>query len=1072
MKRILKPAHFYFIAVGLAGISLLVFSAVMLPYTTARHLLRSLKPQVQATFAADRFIGYFALELKECSDYGLISGQGSKRKEQVQMNFRHLQDSRSKAQNALIDLKSAVQIGYEPGPMLSRYLILIARLENDHSKIGRVEEKIRNLADRSESNRTVREAIEQELTSSAIAISSNADELTQRTASDLQSTTSRLAGNLGAVLLYSGAQLRYRTALLIANSAQDISDETFARLFMSWLNNLNEFLLTGRDKYLMDLRDDESHMPVALENWRLEEGKDEEPLRSKELKELDELSTHLMKLYESADRAASLKRQGQEANAIEVAKSSIEPLVSDSILKLLNTLEFDDQQDLLQEVGLIGVGLNHAIWLTGVLSVFVLFVAAGSPVFLSGAYLTAVQEITERKRAEETVRESTALLAQAQERFKGIFESSMDAIGYATLQGRLVDVNEAYSRLTGYAKDELLAMRYQDHTPSEYADHNRAVVQRMLETGVPANFEIEFRRKDGARVPVELTTFVVLGAGGTPIGIAAVAKDITERKRAEATLLSAKAAAEAANRAKSEFLANMSHEIRTPMNGIIGMTGLALETDLNQEQTEYLGMVKSSADSLLSLLNDILDFSKIEAGQLDFETIAFGLRPTLNGTLKTLGLRADQKGLELACQVLPDVPDALLGDPTRLRQILSNLVGNAIKFTATGEVVVRVETQAETEVEAVLLFSVTDTGVGIPPESQRAIFDAFTQADSSMTRKYGGTGLGLTICSRLVGMMGGRIWVESEVGRGSTFHFTSRFALQKAVPAQAPNVEMLMLRDVPVLVVDDNHTNRRILQDTLRGWHMKPVSFDSGQAALTALEEAKTSGRSFPLIILDCQMPDMDGFTAAERIKHDPNLAGSTIIMMTSAGLRGDAARCRELGIEAYLSKPIGHSDLLDVIKRVFNPQGGEQKENGLVTRHTLHEDRRHLRILLAEDNPVNQLFTIRLLEKRGHTVVLAGTGKEALSTLKKQMFDVVLMDIQMPEMDGLKATIAIREGERMSGNHIPIIAMTANAMAGDKEHCFEAGMDGYLAKPLKAQDLFATIESLLQSTPVEISTT
>jgi two-component system, sensor histidine kinase and response regulator len=437
--------------------------------------------------------------------------------------------------------------------------------------------------------------------------------------------------------------------------------------------------------------------------------------------------------------------------------------------------------------------------------------------------------------------------------------------------------------------------------------------------------------------------------------------------------------------------------------------------------------------------------------------------------MKALGLRADQKGLELACHILPDVPDALLGDPTRLRQILVNLVGNAIKFTAKGEVVVRVETEAETGGEAVLLFSVTDTGVGIPPESQGAIFDAFTQADSSMTRKYGGTGLGLAICSRLVRMMGGRIWVNSEVGRGSTFHFTSRFALQKVVPAQVPIVEMAMLRDLPVLVADDNPTNRRILQEMLIGWHTKPVLFDSGQAALTALEEAKTSGRSFPLIILDCQMPDMDGFSAAERIKHDPKLAGSVVIMMTSAGFRGDAARCRELGIEAYLSKPIGRSDLLDAIKKVFRPQGSEQKDHRLVTRHTLHEDRRHLRILLAEDNAVNQLLTVRLLEKRGHTVVVAETGKAALSALEKQMFDIVLMDVQMPEMDGLKATIAIREGERISGNHIPIIAMTAHAMASDKESCFEAGMDGYLSKPLTAKDLFAAVESSGQLTGSQV---
>jgi two-component system sensor histidine kinase/response regulator len=614
--------------------------------------------------------------------------------------------------------------------------------------------------------------------------------------------------------------------------------------------------------------------------------------------------------------------------------------------------------------------------------------------------------------------------------------------------------------VVGKAIDELIAD----------GDSEIQEIHRRTLDGEVINTITRRQRKDRSIVDVELHT-VRLVVNRKVEGTLYIYQDISVRKRAEEEMQRAKEAAETSNRAKSEFLANMSHEIRTPMNGIIGMTDLTLETELTEEQVEYLGMVKSSAGSLLSLLNDILDFSKIEAGQLNFETIGFDLRVHLDGAMKALGLRADQKGLELACHILPDVPEALLGDPTRLRQVLVNLVGNAIKFTSKGEVVVRVETEAETGVEAVLHFSVTDTGIGIPAESQAAIFDAFTQADNSMTRKYGGTGLGLTICSRLVGMMGGRIWVDSEVGRGSSFHFTSRFALPKAVPAQAPIVEMAMLRNLPVLVVDNNPTNRRVLQEMLIGWHTQPVLFDSGQAALTALEEAKTSGRSFPLIILDCQMPDMDGFTVAERIKHDPKLAGSAIIMMTSAGLRGDAARCRELRVQAYLSKPIGRSDLLDAIKKVFRPQGSEQHDDRLVTRHTLDEDRRHLRILLAEDNTVNQLLTVRLLEKRGHTVVVAETGKAALSALEKQSFDIVLMDVQMPEMDGLKATIAIREGERISGNHIPIIAMTAHAMASDKESCLEAGMDGYLSKPLKAKDLFAAVESL-GATLVSISTT
>ena len=410
------------------------------------------------------------------------------------------------------------------------------------------------------------------------------------------------------------------------------------------------------------------------------------------------------------------------------------------------------------------------------------------------------------------------------------------------------------------------------------------------------------------------------------------------------------------------------------------------------------------------------------------------------------------------------MPDALLGDPARLRQILVNLVGNAIKFTLSGEVVVRVLTESEERGEVVLDVSVTDTGVGILPEKQRTVFDAFTQADNSMTRTYGGTGLGLTISTRLVERLGGRLSVESEVGRGSTFRFNARFALQSSPPVEAAALDMEMLRDLRVLVVDDNATNRRILHDVLVGWHMKPVLTERwARAALDALEEARRERQPFSLVLLDAQMPDMDGFAVADAIKRDPRLAGSKIVMLTSSGLRGDAARCRELGIEAYLAKPVRQADLLATIRRVLGPPARAEKPR-LITIHSVRESQRRLRVLVAEDNAVNQLLAVRLLEKRGLEVVVAATGRAALDALEDQSFDLVLMDVQMPEMDGLEATIAIRERERAraSGQHIPIIAMTANAMVGDKEQCLDAGMDAYLSKPLQVAAPFAAIEDLV----------
>src|SRR5713101_7762365 len=711
-------------------------------------------------------------------------------------------------------------------------------------------------------------------------------------------------------------------------------------------------------------------------------------------------------------------------------------------------------------------GLSHAV------SVSSLGVAGITVVTVMVLGLVLLTSLADRRFSVQSLE-----LESSEQRYRQIVETALDAFVGMDSNGLITDWNAQAETIFGWPRSDTIGqVLAQVIVPGLYPDAHIQGLRHFLASGegpvLNKRLETTALHRDGREFPVELTISAI--RTGEAHRFAAFVRDITERKRSEQELIAAKDAAEAGNRSKSEFLANMSHEIRTPLNGIMGMTDLAMETELTPEQREFLETVKMSADSLLTVINDILDFSKIEAGKLDFDAVEFSLRDTLGDTMKTLGLRAHEKKIELVCHVQPDVPDALVGDPGRLRQIVVNLIGNAIKFTQQGEVVMEVRVEAEDGEDRILHFTVSDTGIGIPPEKQKVIFDPFTQADSSTTRKYGGSGLGLTISTRLVRMMGGEVWVESEAGGGTRFHFTVRL---RAADAKAIEVGTIappeMLRGVKVLVVDDNRTNRRILEGMLKRWEMKSRSVEGGEEALAQLSAAREAGEPYALILTDMHMPKMDGFALVERIRQRPELSTATIMMLTSAGHRGDAARCQELGVAAYLLKPIRQSELREAIARVL---GAREQEGAipLITRFSLHDAREpssSLRVLLAEDNPVNQRLASRLLEKRGHSVVVAVNGREALAALEKESYDLVLMDIQMPEMDGYEATAAIREAERDSGRHQPVIALTAHAMKGDREKCLAAGMDGYLSKPIRPQELDEVLEEYLRNQQARMNT-
>jgi PAS domain S-box-containing protein len=672
-------------------------------------------------------------------------------------------------------------------------------------------------------------------------------------------------------------------------------------------------------------------------------------------------------------------------------------------------------------------------------------------------------DITDLRQAEEALR-------QSEKRFRGTFENAAVGIVHTDPTGRFLRVNEKFCSIVGYLREVLLEKSYQDIThPDDLDASMRPFIALILGESPVFGLEKRYIRQDGSPVWVEMFASLQRDAAGKPAYAIVMVQDISDRKRLDAELRRAKETAEAANRAKDEFLANVSHEIRTPMNAILGMTELALDTQLTEDQRQCLRTVKSAADNLLGIINDLLDFAKIEAGKMELNPASFSLRCAVGDTLRALAVRAHKKELELIYHVEADVPDDLVGDCGRLRQVLLNLVGNAIKFTDRGEVVVRVQTDGPPPApgagEVGLQFTVRDTGIGIPPDQQERIFQAFEQEDTSTTRKYGGTGLGLTIAARLVTLMGGKITVDSEPGRGSTFTFTARFVRQPNGAARPFAQPPLSLHNLTVLVVYDNDTNRRILKDWLRGWHTEADVAADGLAAMDALLQSTASGRPYDLVLLDARMPDMDGLGLATRIRELAELAGTRIILLTSGDRPGDMARFRELGINAHLQKPVMQEQLLETIHHVMGggsaaPAPGspcQPKQTAVPAQAA-----RPLRVLVAEDNEFNSQLIEELLVRRGHTVRLVNNGREALRLAGDEVFDVLLLDVHMPLLDGFQVARAVRESERATGEHLPIIALTARSRKEDREQCIAAGMDDFLAKPIKAGDLWAAIERVL----------
>jgi two-component system sensor histidine kinase/response regulator len=659
------------------------------------------------------------------------------------------------------------------------------------------------------------------------------------------------------------------------------------------------------------------------------------------------------------------------------------------------------------------------------------------------------------------VKETESALQKTKELYREIVESASDLVWEVDADGRWRYLNAACNRIYGVAPESMVGTPFESRSDIKTSETDRGTIRSVLAGSGFSDFETTHVSVGGELKHLSFSMHPVIDADGGVSGARGIARDVTERVDARRALDEARIAAERAAEARSGFLANMSHEIRTPMNGIIGMTELILDTDLTPEQQESAQLIRSSADALLRVIDDILDFSKIESGRMTMEETVYDLPGLVDSSMRPFSIRAHEKGIELAVDVRSNVPVLVRGDPGRLRQVINNLVGNAIKFTRQGEVLLTVSVEQQDPTTPSIRFSVRDTGVGIPKDKLDYVFEDFTQVDVSTTREYGGTGLGLAISRRIVKMLGGRLQVSSQVGQGSEFWFSLPLTVESAEESKQTPVsrtDRIELKGSSALVIDDNTTNRRIIREMLRASSVRVDEAEGAEAGLEMMLKAHEEGRPYLIAIIDAYMPDVDGFELAERIGNSEALKDTLLMMLTSGAQRGDGQRCRELGIDAYLTKPVSRSDFLEALIVVLKEAEGDDRHSGrLITRHLIEETRKHRKVLLVEDNVINQQVAQTMLHKRGHQVDIVGTGMEAVEALRETTYDVVLMDIQMPEMDGFEATRRIRRNPKL--RNLPIIALTAHAMAGDAQRCLDAGMNGYVSKPFRPHELFAAVE-------------